>query len=103
MRSLTTEVIVHGKIKTTITKAKELRRHVEKMITLAKKNTLASRRKAAAWLRDVPSKKDGKDALQYLFEVLGPKYKDRNGGYTRIVKLAPRRGDAATEAIIALV
>lgn len=102
MRSLTTDIIVYGKVKTTITRAKEARRHVEKMITLAKKGDLASRRRALAWVRDVKLP-NGKTATQHLFEVLGPKYKDRNGGYTRIIKLVPRRGDATTEAIISLV
>ena len=103
MRSLTTDVIVYGKVKTTITRAKEARRHVEKMITLAKKGDLSSRRRANRWIRDAKMQKSDKTILQYLFDVIGPKYKNRNGGYTRILKLAPRRGDATTEAILSLV
>ncbi len=103
MRSLVTDVIIHGKIKTTETRAKEVRRHVEKMITKAKKNTLASRRKAASYLRDVKTNDGKKTSLQYLFEVVGPKYKDRNGGYTRIIKLPSRLGDNTKMAIIELV
>lgn len=103
MRSITTDVIIYGKVKTTITRAKEARRHIEKMITLAKKGDLSSRRKANKWIRNIMTKDGTKTALQYLFDVIGPKYKDRNGGYTRILKLSPRRGDATTEAIISLV
>lgn len=102
LRSLVTDVIVHGKITTTETRAKEVRRYVDKMITKAKKNTLASRREAASFLRPVKTK-EGKPALNHLFEVLGPKYKDRNGGYTRIIKLPARQGDASKMAILSLV
>lgn len=101
-RNLATDVLVHGRVTTTLQRAKELRRHVEKMITLAKKNTLASKRQAVAFLRPVTTK-DGVPALTHLFTTLGPKYKDRNGGYTRIVKLPPRLGDNAQMAIIELV
>lgn len=101
-RTLTTDVIVHGRITTTETRAKEIRRHVEKLITKAKKNTLASRRKAEAFLRDVETK-DGVPAGKYLFETLGPKYKDRNGGYTRIIKAPTRRGDNTKMAVLELV
>ncbi len=103
MRSLVTDVIIHGKITTTETRAKELRRHVEKMITKAKKNTLASRRQAQAFLRNINTKDGKKTALQHLFDVVGPKYKDRNGGYTRIIKLPARLGDNTKMAIIELV
>lgn len=102
MRSLATDVIVYGRITTTETRAKELRKHVDKLITKAKKNTLASRRDAAKYLRDVKTK-DGVPALKHLFDTLGPKYKDRNGGYTRIIKLPARQGDATKMAIISLV
>ncbi|MBN0919195.1 50S ribosomal protein L17 [[Mycoplasma] gypis] len=101
-RSLVTDCLVNGKVETTLARAKQLRRKVEKTITLAKKNTLASRRAAASYLRDVKMK-DGRDAVQYLFEVIGPRYSDRNGGYTRIIKLGPRRGDGAEMAVISLV
>ncbi|UWD34316.1 50S ribosomal protein L17 [Mesomycoplasma molare] len=102
LRSLSTDVIVHGRITTTEARAKELRKHVDKLITRAKTNTLASRRLAASFLRDVKTK-DGKSALSYLFDVVGPKYKDRNGGYTRIIKLPARLGDNSKMAIIELV
>lgn len=102
IRSLVTDVIVYGKITTTETRAKELRRHVDKIITKAKKNTLSSRRQAASFLRDVKTK-DGTPVLKYLFDTIGPKYKDRNGGYTRIIKLPARQGDASKMAIISLV
>ncbi|MGL4343047.1 MAG: 50S ribosomal protein L17 [Metamycoplasmataceae bacterium] len=102
IRSLVTDVIIYGKITTTEVRAKEVRRFVEKMITKAKKNTLSSRREAAKFLRNVETK-DGVPALKYLFETVGPKYKDRNGGYTRIIKLSARQGDATKMAILSLV
>ncbi|MCC3161042.1 MAG: 50S ribosomal protein L17 [Mollicutes bacterium PWAP] len=101
VRTLVTDIIVHGKIYTTETKAKELRRHVEKLITKAKKGTLAARRNAEKILR--PVEKDGVPVGKYLFEVIGPKYKDRNGGYTRIIKAPARRGDNTNMAYIELV
>jgi large subunit ribosomal protein L17 len=102
MRSLSTDVIVHGKIKTTETRAKELRSKVEKLITLAKKNDLPAKRRAAAYLRNI-TLPNGKSALQHLFNTVGPKYKDRNGGYTRVIKLPRRLGDNSKMAIIELV
>ncbi|MGL5357717.1 MAG: 50S ribosomal protein L17 [Metamycoplasmataceae bacterium] len=102
MRSLATDVLLYGKITTTEVRAKEVRRFVEKMITKAKKNTLSSRREAAAFLRPVTTK-DGTPVLKYLFDTVGPKYKDRNGGYTRIIKLPARQGDATKMAILSLV
>ena len=86
----------HERIKTTEAKCKELRRVAEKLITLAKKNTLHSRRLAAKWIRD-------KEVLRKLFDEIGPRYMDRNGGYTRIVKIGPRFKDAAPMAYIELV
>ncbi|VEU59752.1 50S ribosomal protein L17 [Mesomycoplasma neurolyticum] len=102
LRSLATDIIIYGRITTTEARAKELRKHVDRLITKAKKNTLASRRLAAAFLRNVETK-NNKSALTHLFETLGPKYKDRNGGYTRIIKLPNRLGDNAKMAIIELV
>ncbi|WP_033160821.1 50S ribosomal protein L17 [[Mycoplasma] collis] len=102
LRSLATDIIVHGRITTTLARAKELRKHVDRLITRAKTNTLASRRLAAAFLRNVETK-NNKSALSHLFDVLGPKYKERNGGYTRILKLPNRSGDNAPIAIIELV
>ena len=110
LRDLTTDLIVNGRITTTEARAKEVRKTADKMITLAKHGDLASRRKAAAFVRNVVAdvKEDGdnirvQSALQNLFEELAPKYADRNGGYTRIVKIGPRKGDAAMEVLIELV
>ncbi|PAK21682.1 50S ribosomal protein L17 [Mycoplasmopsis agassizii] len=102
MRSLATDVLVYGKIETNLTRAKELRKWVDRLITFSKDNTLASRRRAASVLRDVYTK-DNVPVLKYLFDTLGPKYKDRNGGYTRIIKIAPRLGDNTKMAVIELV
>lgn len=89
-------LIKHEQIKTTLPKAKELRSIVEKLITLGKKGRLHDRRRAFAYLRD--------DATtQKLFETLGPRYKERSGGYTRVLKAGHRFGDAAPMAIIELV
>ena len=111
LRNLTTDLIVNEKIVTTETRAKEVRKTAEKMITLGKRGDLAARRKAAAFVRDevadVHEEKDAvvvKSALQKLFSDVAPRYKDRNGGYTRILKLAvPRKGDAAPMVILELV
>ena len=106
LRDLTTDLIVNGSIKTTEARAKEVRKTADKMITLAKRGDLASRRQAAAFLRNVVAdvKEDGdnvrvQSALQYLFEELAPKFADRKGGYTRILKTMPRRGDGAQMAV----
>ena len=96
LRAMVTYLIENGKIETTVTRAKEVRPLVEKMITLGKKNTLASKRQALAFITK-------EDAVKKLFSELAPKYADRNGGYTRIVRIGPRRGDAAEMAIIELV
>ena len=110
LRDLTTSLIVNGSITTTEPRAKEGRKTMDQMITLAKKGDLASRRKAAAFVRNVVAdvKEDGDDikiqsALQNLFEDIAPKYADRNGGYTRILKTMPRRGDGAKMVILELV
>ncbi|RMA78601.1 large subunit ribosomal protein L17 [Metamycoplasma subdolum] len=102
-RNLVTDLIVHGEIKTTLERAKRIRSKVEKMITLGKLNTLASRRQAIKYLRNVPSKVANKDVVQYLFDILAPKYKTRNGGYTRITKIANAQGNNAKMAIISFV
>lgn len=110
LRDLTTDLLVNGSIKTTLARAKEVRKSTDKMITLAKRNDLSSRRAAAAFLRNVVANvsEEGDEikvqsALQNLFEEIGPKYKDRQGGYTRILKTMPRRGDGAQMAIVELV
>ena len=110
LRDLTTDLIVNGSIKTTEARAKEVRKTADKMITLAKRGDLASRRQAAAFLRNVVAdvKEDGdnvrvQSALQYLFEELATKFDDRKGGYTRILKTMPRRGDGAPMVILEFV
>lgn len=102
IRQQVSDVIAYGEIITTLTKAKETRKHVDRIITLAKKNTLASRRQAAAILLDTKNL-SGDELLKKLFNDLGKKYKDRNGGYTRVLKLGKRQGDNTEKAIISLV
>ncbi|NEN76002.1 50S ribosomal protein L17 [Pelistega sp. NLN82] len=95
-RNMSVSLIQHEAIKTTLPKAKELRRVIEPLITLAKEPTLANRRLAFARLRD-------RDAVTKLFEDLGPRFKARNGGYTRILKMGFRQGDNAPMAYMELV
>ena len=96
LRTLTTFLLEKGKIETTVTRAKETQAMAEKMITLAKTNTLHTRRQALAYITK-------EDVVKKLFDEIAPKYADRQGGYTRIIKVGPRRGDAAETAIIELV
>ena len=96
LRGMVTYLLENGSVETTLTRAKEVRSLAEKMITCGKKNTLASRRQAYAFIT-----KD--EVVKKLFGEIAPKYADRNGGYTAIYKLGPRRGDAAETAIIKLV
>ena len=96
LRGLTTNVILRDRVVTTVTKAKAVKPVVEKMITLAKRDTLHSRRQAAAFL-NTPG------AVKKLFDTLGPRYAQRNGGYTRVVRLGPRKGDGAELALIELL
>ncbi|WOO86588.1 50S ribosomal protein L17 [Mollicutes bacterium LVI A0039] len=103
LRNLTTDVIMKEEIITTEEKAKEVRRTVEKMITLGKKGDDNAKRRAASYLRNVRSEENGKTAVGKLFEDVAPRYADRNGGYTRITKLGNRRGDNAALAKIELV
>lgn len=109
LRDLTTAVIVNGRIETTEARAKETRRMVEKMITLGKRGDLHARRQAAKFIRDIQNQEiqgdeiTEKTALQILFDDVAPRYENRNGGYTRIVKLDNRRGDAAPMVILELV
>jgi large subunit ribosomal protein L17 len=93
LRGLTTSIILNDRVVTTVAKAKAVRPLVEKMITLAKRDTLHSRRQAAASL-ETPG------AVQKLFDTLGPRFAGRNGGYTRILRLGTRRGDGAEQAMI---
>ena len=96
LRAMVTYLLENGQIKTTVTRAKEVAPVAEKMITLAKENSLASYRQALAFITK-------EDVANKLFKEIGPKYADRNGGYTRVVRIGPRRGDAAEMAIIQLV
>ena len=96
LRNMMNSLIAHEAIKTTVPKAKELRRVVEPMITLAKEATLANRRLAFDRLRD-------RDSVTKLFDVLGPRFKARPGGYTRILKMGFRVGDNAPMALVELV
>ncbi|WP_379822253.1 50S ribosomal protein L17 [Lacticaseibacillus paracasei] len=111
LRDLTTDLLTNERIVTTEARAKEVRSTAEKMITLGKRGDLHARRQAAAYVRNeiasVEEQDDNsvvvKSALQKLFSDLAPKYADRKGGYTRILKTAPRRGDGAPMVIIELV
>ena len=104
LRNLATSVILYGKVETTEAKAKDLRSVVDKMITLGKKGDLHSRRIAASYIRDVVANEEtGKTVLNKLFDEVAPKYKDRNGGYTRILKLDERKGDDALVVTLELV
>ena len=96
LRGMVTYLLENGKIETTVTRAKEVRAMAEKMITLGKANTLHSRRQVLAYVTK-------EDVVSKIFNDIAPKYADKNGGYTRIYKIGPRRGDAAEMAIIELV
>src|SRR5512145_2152610 len=96
MRNLITALLREEKIRTTDPKAKELRRWVDRVITLGKRGDLHARRQAASIVQD-------KTVVRKLFDTIGPRFKDRPGGYTRIIKLGMRRGDAAQMALIELV
>lgn len=110
LRDLTTSLIIHERIETTEAKAKELRSVVEKMITLGKRGDLLARRQAAQYMRRELVKvtnEEGNEseifAIQKLFEDVAPRYAERQGGYTRIMKMGPRRGDGAPVVVIELV
>ena len=96
LRNLVTDLLREGRISTTLHRAKETRRTAEKMITLAKRGDLHARRQVLAYVYD-------EDVVTKLFEEIAPKYEDRNGGYTRIMKLGPRRGDCAEVVFLELV
>ena len=96
LRAMVTFLLENGKIETTVTRAKEDRAVAEKMITLAKQNNLHSKRQVFSFVT--------KEAVaKRTFDEIAPKYADKNGGYTRIIKIGPRRGDAAEMAVIELV
>lgn len=96
LQNLVAELITHGRISTTVAKAKEARGFAEEIITTAKAPTLAARRHAIAFLTN-------KNAVRKLFDEVAPRYKERPGGYTRIVRLMPRVGDSAPMALLELV
>ena len=96
LSNMATSLIRHERIKTTTAKAKELRPFTERLITLARRGDLHARRQAARTIRD-------KEALQILFDTLGPRYAERDGGYMRILKFGPRKGDGAEIALVQLV
>ena len=110
LRDLTTDLIVHESIQTTEARAKELRSVVEKMITLGKRGDLHARRQAAQYMRRelvTITNEEGEEveifAIQKLFDDVAPRYAERQGGYTRIMKMGPRRGDGAPVVVIELV
>ena len=96
LRAMVTFLLEHGKIETTVTRAKEVRAMTEKYITLAKTDSLTSKRQALAFITK-------EDVVKKLYTEIAPKYADVAGGYTRITKIGPRRGDAAEMAIIELI
>ena len=96
LRGMVTFLLENGKIETTVTRAKKVRAEAEKMITLGKVNTLHTKRQVLAYVTK-------EDVAKKVFDEIAPKYADKNGGYTRIYKIGPRRGDAAEMAIIELV
>ena len=96
LRNLATDILKHGRVTTTETRAKEARRMVEKMITLGKRGDLHARRQAMAYMMD-------ETVVKTLFDEIAPKYATRNGGYTRIVKIGQRKGDGALEVLLELV
>ena len=96
LRQQVTDLLEHGKLETTFTRAKEVQPVVEKMITLGKKGGLANYRRALSYITK-------EDVANKLFKDVAPKYKERNGGYTRVTRTGPRRGDAAEMAVIELV
>lgn len=96
LRNIVTSFLREGKVTTTEARAKELKRLADKMITLGKRGDLHARRQAASFITD-------KDVVKKLFDDIAPKYTGRNGGYTRVVKIGPRRGDAAEMALVELV
>lgn len=128
LTNLARQFIRHGYVRTTLGRAKETQRIVEKLITMGKNDTLASRRlarrilvghssstpvnpkllagktEAERWkVMQSRSAINGEDLVKFLFDVVGPRYKDRNGGYTRLTKIGPRRGDGAPAAVLELV
>ena len=96
LRGMVTYLLDKGRIETTVTRAKEVRCIADRMITLGKENTLAARRAAMAFITK-------EDVVKKLFDTIAPEFEKRDGGYTRVMRLGPRRGDAAEMAIVELV
>ena len=96
LRNLVTDLLRNGRIETTVTRAKETRRMAEKMITLGKRGDLHARRQVLAYVLE-------EQVVKTLFDEIAPKYAERNGGYTRMIKKGPRRGDGAEVAILQLI
>lgn len=96
LKNLVTSFLKHGKITTTITRAKEAQSLAEKMITLAKRGDLHAKRQVLAFVQE-------KDVVKNLFSEVAPKYQERNGGYTRIIKLGPRKGDGSEMVVLELI
>lgn len=104
LRNVVTELIVHGRVEVTLKTAKELVELADEMVTLAKRGDLHARRQAASVVRDIyVDSTNTQTALQKLFNEIAPKYTERKGGYTRILKTGNRRGDNAPMAIVELV
>ncbi|AMA74399.1 MULTISPECIES: 50S ribosomal protein L17 [Aneurinibacillus] len=103
-RDLVTDLIINERIETTESKAKEVRSIAEKMITLAKRGDLHARRQVAAFVRkETANNETNQDAIQKLFDTIAPRFSERQGGYTRILKIGPRRGDGAPMVYLELV
>ena len=96
LRGLVTYLLENGKVETTVTRAKEVRALTEKYITIGKDNSLSNKRRAMAFITK-------ESVVKKLFDEISPSYSSRNGGYTRITKIGPRRGDAAEMAVIELI
>ena len=104
LRNVSTDLIIYGRVEVTEKVAKQLKSSVDHLITLAKRGDLHARRQAAAYVRDIwANKEQTLTALQKLFDEIGPRYAERNGGYTRALKLGNRRGDNAPMCIVELV
>lgn len=107
LRNLATSLILHNRIETTLPKAKDLRRVADSLVTLGKKNTLHARRQAMSYLFAINRQEDGntekRTAVHRLFEEIAPRYAERNGGYTRVIRTRRRDGDNAQMAIIEFV
>ena len=104
LRDLITDLIINERIETTLLKAKELQKLADRMITLGKKGDLAAIRQAAQLIRfEYVDEEKNQYAIQKLFKEIAPRYSDRNGGYTRVLKTGPRRGDSAPMALIEFV